>query len=181
MKIYKITNLVNGKVYIGKWQGSRVEDRWKEHVSDALSGMRRLFYSAIRKYGPTAFGLKTIYTAKTPDELSKMETFFILLHQSHKIENGYNMTLGGDGFRGPHTEETKAKLRKVKHSQAFRDKRRKFMLGNQLMLGHHHSEATIAEMKRTRKRTAAQRLAQSEKMKVIRAARPWSTRQLSNA
>lgn len=41
-----------------------------------------------------------IYRAKTADELSKMETFFIVLHQSHKVENGYNMTLGGEGTVG---------------------------------------------------------------------------------
>jgi hypothetical protein len=43
---------------------------------------------------------EVIYRAKTADELSKMETFFIVLHQSHKVENGYNMTLGGEGTVG---------------------------------------------------------------------------------
>ena len=46
------------------------------------------------------FNVEVLYRAKTVDELSKMETFFIVLHQSHESENGYNMTRGGDGTFG---------------------------------------------------------------------------------
>jgi len=98
MIVYKITNRVNGKVYIGKCMGSsRAEDRWSNHKSDAKNGSPYYFHRAIRKYGPKAFKVEILYTAKTPHELSQMETFFIILHQSHFRENGYNLTLGGDG------------------------------------------------------------------------------------
>jgi len=106
MFVYLVRNQINEKVYIGKWQGSRVKDRWREHIRDAQAGAQRKFYSAIRKYGPKSFTIEILYRAKTPVELSRMETFFIILHQSHLSENGYNMTLGGDGKPGfKHREE----------------------------------------------------------------------------
>lgn len=112
MVVYRFTNLIDGKVYIGKWQGTRVEIRWKDHFSSALADGNQCpyFYRAIRKYGAAAFRTDVLYTAKTPSELNAMETFFIVLHQSHVKENGYNLTLGGKGLINP-SEETREKLR----------------------------------------------------------------------
>jgi group I intron endonuclease len=97
MLIYKITNRKNGKIYIGKWQGRSARDRWKQHIRAAKNGSTLYLSNAIRKYGADAFTVEVIRRAKTPEELSAMETFFIVLHQSHVPANGYNMTLGGDG------------------------------------------------------------------------------------
>lgn len=108
MLIYEVTNRKNGKVYIGKWRGESAQRRWAQHVSEAKRGGDRYLCRAIRKYDSDVFAVEVIYRAKTDDELSKMETFFIILHQSHRPENGYNMTLGGDGTVGwKHSEETK--------------------------------------------------------------------------
>jgi hypothetical protein len=100
MLVYKITNRKNGKVYIGKWRKKSVTERWGRHVWGAKHGSEAFLHRAIRKYGSDAFAVEVVYRAKTDDELSKMETFFIILHQSHKPENGYNMTLGGEGTVG---------------------------------------------------------------------------------
>ena len=100
MVVYKITNRANGKVYIGKWTKPRVEDRWKIHCYDTRKGSDLYFHNAIRKYGPDAFKVEILYWAKDAVELSNMETFFIVLHQSHLKENGYNLTMGGDGMVG---------------------------------------------------------------------------------
>lgn len=52
MYIYKITNLLNDKIYIGQTITS-VEQRWKRHQNDALSGtLDTHFARAIRKYTP---------------------------------------------------------------------------------------------------------------------------------
>lgn len=127
MIVYRITHVADSKVYIGKWMGSaRVEDRWQEHRRDARNGSRLHFHNAIRKYGPDAFKLEILYTANSVEELNAMETFFIVLHQSFKPENGYNLTMGGDGgavgplnhwfgTHGPmggkhHTEKSKRKI-----------------------------------------------------------------------
>src|SRR5208282_5899900 len=95
MIVYRITNRTNGKVYIGKTTKTLAQ-RWRGHKDAAKSG-QFYFARAIRKYGSKAFKREVVYRATTANELSKMETFFIVLHQSHKPENGYNMTLGGEG------------------------------------------------------------------------------------
>src|ERR1041385_6805748 len=96
MIIYKRTNTVNGKVYIG--QSIRSEQlRWQECIVDSRNGRTSRLCAAIKKYGSFAFVSEVLYRAKTRTELDRMETFFIILHQSHVYEFGYNMTLGGDG------------------------------------------------------------------------------------
>lgn len=91
--IYKITNKLNGKIYIG--QTSRtVQERWKEHQKDCA---RREFeirplYRAINKYGIDNFSIETIEETDNPNEREK---FWIEYYGSFK--NGYNATLGGDG------------------------------------------------------------------------------------
>lgn len=115
MLVYRVTNTVNGKVYIGKTEGSTVSRRWKEHRHAARRGSPYYFYNAIRKYGVGAFTVEVLHTAKTQDELRKMETFFIVLHQSYKPENGYNMTMGGDG--GVPNAATPEKKSGINHHQ----------------------------------------------------------------
>lgn len=106
MVIYRIRNLSNGKIYVGKTKHS-AQERWRGHISssrEADTPGRRVFrqpiHRAIRKYGEDGFEVETLYTAKTSHELDRMETFFIVLHQSQKSENGYNLTLGGEGVNG---------------------------------------------------------------------------------
>jgi len=95
--VYKITNTTNGKVYIGQTTKPEIEVRWKQHVWFSQARNQRAYKSAlqnaIRKYGAHSFIIEPLYHAKTRKELNAMETFFITLHQSHKSENGYNMTL----------------------------------------------------------------------------------------
>lgn len=117
MLVYRVTNTVNGKVYIGKWSHSTPDLRWRLHKSAAKRGSPYYFHRAIRKYGLDAF-TEVIHRAKTPEELSAMETFFIVLHQSHVPVNGYNnMTLGGEGRLGPMPGEWKKW--KSGHSKKF--------------------------------------------------------------
>lgn len=130
MVVYRITNTVNGKVYIGKWMGKNIAHRWQRHLKSTEDGSPWHLHRAIRKYGPDVFTVTIIYRAKTADELSKMETFFIVLHQSHKPENGYNMTLGGDGIVW--NEELRARMSIKRRGQ-----------GN-AFFGKHHSVATKA-------------------------------------
>lgn len=59
--IYKITNNVNQKIYIGKTSTS-IEERWKNHCKDskAETKEKRPLYSAIRKYGIECFSIEQI-------------------------------------------------------------------------------------------------------------------------
>ena len=72
MLIYKITNTVNGKIYVGKWHGKSAKSRWAMHVAHAksfTSGKKHYFHSAIRKHGPSAFVIEEI---ATPENVAKM-------------------------------------------------------------------------------------------------------------
>jgi group I intron endonuclease len=113
MLVYRITNTINGKVYIGKTMKS-LAARWTEHLKSVRAGSDFYFHKAVRKYSSEAFKTDILYEASTVEALNAMETFFIVLHQSHKPENGYNLTLGGDGVSGlTHTERTKEMLRSL--------------------------------------------------------------------
>ena len=118
MLIYRVTNTVNGKVYIGKWSHPTVDHRWRLHKSAAKSGSPYYFHRAIRKYGPDIFKVEVIDRAMTAEELSEKEKFYIASYQSNSPEKGYNMTLGGEGHNGYVPSEAWKKW-KSGHSKRF--------------------------------------------------------------
>lgn len=93
--IYKITNTLNQKVYIGKTTTS-LKERWEEHQLDAYreSMSNRPLYKAIRKYGISNFSIELIEECDI-SILSNREIYWIETY--HSFSNGYNATLGGDG------------------------------------------------------------------------------------
>lgn len=96
--IYKFTNLVNGKVYIGKTINS-VTDRVSRHYHDAKNGSYTLFHRALRKYGEENFKVEVIFNTFAEDDLNHYEKHFISEYSSYVHEgHGYNSTKGGEGF-----------------------------------------------------------------------------------
>ena len=95
--VYKITNKINGKNYIGKTEYS-LEHRWNRHLSSSRNGSKFRFHSAIRKYGKDYWDLSVIETYQTEDEnfINEKETHFIKLFESD-TKKGYNATSGGTG------------------------------------------------------------------------------------
>lgn len=90
--IYKITNDINNKVYIGQTTYS-LEERWKHHIADASRYPYKI-YRAINKYGIEHFQIQLIEECPNED-LDKKEIYWIGKYNSY--ENGYNSTLGGNG------------------------------------------------------------------------------------
>jgi len=89
--IYKITNLKNGKFYIGKT--SNIERRWKEHLS--LAGKKRHpLYDAILHYGAENFVMEVVDKADK-SLIDTLEREWI--EKTKAIEIGYNLTEGGTG------------------------------------------------------------------------------------
>ena len=76
MLIYLVTNLANGKKYVGQTR-LRLEHRWKQHVRDAGNGSSTLIGAAIRKYGTDAFSVSIICTRSSQAELDTAERFYI--------------------------------------------------------------------------------------------------------
>lgn len=98
--IYKITNLVNGKIYIGKTMHEPPELRWKEHQHEMTKERvkNRPLYRALNKYGIKNFKFEVI--EKVEGNLEDREEYYINYYRTYvgyKDCKGYNATLGGDG------------------------------------------------------------------------------------
>ena len=91
--IYKITNRVNDKIYIGKTY-LNPDQRFKQHCNESKKSEKknRPLYSAMNKYGVENFIIETIEETDSPEEREK---YWIEYFGSFK--NGYNATIGGDG------------------------------------------------------------------------------------
>lgn len=94
--IYKVTNIVNGKVYIGKTEATLIL-RIRRHCCEARKGTNRYFYDAIRCYGWDSFSVEVIETCHNLEELNEREIYWISILKSNNKEFGYNLTEGGDG------------------------------------------------------------------------------------
>ena len=129
-KIYKITNLVNGKLYIGQtWQP--LQRRFTQHCCGTpcikLS-------NAITKYGRDNFSIEMICSAEHQIEADRLEDYWI--KQYDTINNGYNIKEGGS--HGKHTAETKKKLSEMKTNPSD-EVRRNLSLSH---IGHKDSDET---------------------------------------
>lgn len=118
MIVYKATNLVNGKIYIGVTRKT-LEERIYSHCMNSKR-KRLLFGLALDKYGKENFKWDIIDTATTEKELNEKEVFYIDLYDATNREIGYNISKGGinpvlvgenNGMYGKtHTEEARRKM-----------------------------------------------------------------------
>lgn len=94
--IYKVSNDVNNKVYIGQTIYP-IEDRFKRHIYAALNGTQEYkFQKAILALGVEHFTINIIEDIND-SEMNDREIYWIAFYDSYK--NGYNSTLGGSGHR----------------------------------------------------------------------------------
>lgn len=106
--IYKITNEINSKVYIGQTT-TTIAERWHGHMSAALNENRykSALYNAMRKYGRDKFHVKEIssYTKTSKDALIDIlnleEQKYIKQYNSLVNQNGYNLEKGGNNKKVP--------------------------------------------------------------------------------
>lgn len=121
-KIYKFTNKINGKAYIGV-TNREFEVRKCEHVSFSIKNPKFKFHRAIKKYGINNFKEEILISGIiTKLEANNLEIKFIKEYDTYK--NGYNMTQGG-GNRGD-----------FKHSDVSKEKMKKAHLGKKLSYEH---------------------------------------------
>ena len=112
--VYLITNLINGKVYVGQtWRGA--DTRWKGHISSSENGDSLYFARAIRKYGKENFSLGILSTAADQDSLNVYEKRWIALLNSSNKKCGYNLDLGGSN--GRHGAETCEKISEIRKEE----------------------------------------------------------------
>jgi group I intron endonuclease len=87
--IYMITNLKDGKRYVGKTTGT-IQGRWTKHVSASKTSQTYL-HNAIRKHGREAFKLEMVEEVEVRN-IDARERFHI-----EALNPEYNLTKGGDG------------------------------------------------------------------------------------
>lgn len=108
MIVYKITNLINGKVYIGQTVKT-LEKRFQRHKYDALNNIIDTHFArALRYYGVDNFKAEIIDTAETQEELTQKEQYWIRYYNS--VQEGYNETdatykSGGNTYKNKTEEE----------------------------------------------------------------------------
>ena len=110
--IYKITNKINGKCYIG--QSNDINRRWRQELSPNAK-LNPHLARAFEKYGIDNFEFEIIEECQR-EHLNEREQFYIEIYHSIDPNLGYNKTEGGDGNLGRHfimSEEQKEKIRKA--------------------------------------------------------------------
>jgi group I intron endonuclease len=110
--IYKITNTINGKCYIGETTKSDPEKRWKEHKNTIKRGDGcPALQNSVNKHGIDNFKFEILIICFDEDRY-KYEIEYIKKYNT-LIPNGYNILEGGPGggFKGKkHSEETKKRM-----------------------------------------------------------------------
>ena len=86
--IYKTTNKVNGKVYIGQHKGE---------FNQRYLGSGKLLKRAVQKYGVESFSVELLSYCLTKQELDSLEKEYIEFYDSTNINIGYNIAFGGQG------------------------------------------------------------------------------------
>ena len=111
--IYKYTNKINGKVYIGQ-----TIDEYRRIWNHRKACDDSLFHRAVRKYGFDSFEY-TVLERVDEDLLNGREVVWIEQYKTNDRKFGYNLTSGGEGTRGyKYTDEQ----RKNRSLQAKRNK-----------------------------------------------------------
>lgn len=95
--IYKITNLINNKIYIGQVYNKSIYDRFNRHCDGASKTSRSYLCRAIHKYGKDNFKIECIEECYSVSELNEREKYWIKYYNSTNGNIGYNLTLGGEG------------------------------------------------------------------------------------
>lgn len=90
--IYKITNKINNKSYIG--QSVDIGRRFSRHKTAAKYQEKHPLYDAINKYGLENFSFEILEYC-TKEELNEKEIYWVDYYKSFIQNNGYNLTLGG--------------------------------------------------------------------------------------
>ena len=125
--IYIITNMINGKQYVGKTQRG-YELRFREHCSAHANGFNTYIGNAIHKYGVENFRVDLL--KQVPDDSWEYwEAFYIKKFKTMYSQGGYNMTPGGDSnpmdipeVRQRHLEACRTEEHKKRISEASRNR-----------------------------------------------------------
>ena len=114
MWVYKITNLINQKCYVGIT--NNIYKRWIQHKSYKDKKGNKPLYLAFKKYGISNFKFEIIEEGITDIKvLGNRERYYIKQYKSHVTQNGYNVTWGGEKCQFDANPRTKLTVEDVKN------------------------------------------------------------------
>lgn len=116
MVIYKTTNLINGKTYIG-------QTTKQGRTLDLYLGSGVYLIRSIKKYGRENFEKEIIFNCENKEQMDRMEHLFIcLLKPDYNIAPGGRSNIGCRYKKKPFTEEHKRKLSEAKVGKKLGEK-----------------------------------------------------------
>lgn len=147
--IYKTTNLVNGKIYIGQHKHKSFDVNYK--------GSGKIITQAIEKYGFENFSCKVIEYVNSSKEADEKERYWIAHYRKLLHDNLYNIMAGGNGnFYERVSEEvannTKEKLSKMNREGICGNKGRHFTEEHKRKIGlaNKGKKRTLEQIERNR-------------------------------
>jgi group I intron endonuclease len=110
--VYKIANLVNGKIYVGKTLD--IDERWNKHIEISKSKKKPAYqylHKSISKYGKENFQIAILEQGMSECDAFDREKFWIQELDSKNPDVGMNLTAGGEGVSGlKWTDESKSSI-----------------------------------------------------------------------
>lgn len=141
-KIYLVTNIVNGKQYVGKTKYS-LAHRWSQHCTRDYN---TYLHNAIVKYGRDNFKIEEICRC-SDDRWEELEKFYIAKLHTHYTEGGYNISRGGD-INPMDDTGVSLKHKQIMSTKSMRDK----TLGREHLIQYNNSDKRKLDDIRTSKR-----------------------------
>jgi group I intron endonuclease len=126
--LYRITNTINGKIYIG--QTVQPQKRWNQHKRDSIRP-NQVLHHAIKKYGDSAFEFEIIAGCRSWEDANETETLLIAQYNC-LVPSGYNVALGG--INAPKSEAWKRAMREWHASLSPEEKQRRSKIHSENML-----------------------------------------------
>lgn len=156
--IYKVTNKLNGKFYIGKHQTTNIDDSYY--------GSGKAIKEAIQKYGIDSFSKEVLFIFDNEDDMNNKEKELITEEFVNRKDT-YNLGVGGEGgahFKGKiHSTETRKKLSESRKDFRHSDESRaKIAEANKKRVISPETRKKLSEKAKLRKQTDATKKKLSE-------------------
>jgi len=152
--IYKITDTLNNKVYIG--QSNKETERWRQHKYFARQDEPiQYVHRAMKKYGVENFIYEVIDFAENQWQADCLEINYVNQYNSRNKEKGYNISRGGDAAWNRGLPKEQQPMYGKKQSELFKQRMLEVHRGktvihseewkeqmSKIMMGHEVSDLT---------------------------------------
>lgn len=138
--VYKHTNRIDGKSYVGRCRYPHYEYRWNNGKGYERSPR---FYAAIQEYGWDSFEHSILFSGLTLDEANRLERDMIEKYKTTDPEHGYNVCIGGDAFFAGqhHSEQTKKRISEKMKAYEKTSEHRKHISESKSGVKHHFAKS----------------------------------------